>query len=301
MDESKRDVLRHYQAAASNYSDQYSSSYEGYPANLRRLELLLKRVQDLKAETLLDCGCGEGTPMLRILDSGVMVWGFDFVQEMVKQAKLKLETKGLKDHVWQGNIADPSSFRPPGIMLPERFDVCIAMGVFPHLEDEAGPLGNMASATRRGGRVFVEFRNELFALFTFNRLSYRLFCDKLIRVNDAELQYPEYKTQLEEITAQLRNFFRLDLPSLRAGTADAPGYDEILSKFRNPFEIGDLFARAGLRTTAIHFYHYHAIPPLFENNYGKLFRTLSLNMESNSSDWRGNFMASAFVVEAVKE
>ena len=43
----KRDVLEHYQAAAEDYSDQYDDlRYKGYPANRKRLELILSRLQE---------------------------------------------------------------------------------------------------------------------------------------------------------------------------------------------------------------------------------------------------------------
>jgi len=47
----------------------------------------------------------------------------------------------------------------------------------------------------------------------------------------------------------------------------------------------------------IHFYHYHALPPIFQSKHPQLFRELSLKLE-NPSDWKGYLMASAYVVEA---
>lgn len=303
MENSKHDVGQFYKSAADNYSDQYHPSYKKYPANLKRLELLLARFQDIKAKSLLDCGCGEATPISRIYDTGIEVWGFDYAPEMVERAKANLESTGLSNRVWQGDITKASSFRPVGINLPEKFDVCLALGVLPHLttEEDVHALRNMAAVIRQGGRIFVECRNELFGLFTLNRYSYALFCDKLIGVKQLQNKHPQYSSQLEEVSTELQKFFRLDVPPIRRGTASAPGYDAILSKFHNPFEVGDLFAKAALRIRHIHFYHYHAIPPLFEKKDPELFRKLSLEMEGNSLDWRGYFMASAFVVEAVKE
>ena len=43
------------------------------------------------------------------------------------------------------------------------------------------------------------------------------------------------------------------------------------------------------------FYHYHCLPPMFESAMPELFRRASLAME-NPEDWRGHFMASAFLV-----
>jgi hypothetical protein len=43
------------------------------------------------------------------------------------------------------------------------------------------------------------------------------------------------------------------------------------------------------------FYHFHALPPMLEQAAPALFRRASVAME-NPRDWRGHFMASAFVL-----
>jgi hypothetical protein len=106
--------------------------------------------------------------------------------------------------------------------------------------------------------------------------------------------------ELMQVSEKIKPFFRLDMPPVRIGSAEAPGYDTILSKFHNPLNIKPLFAAAGLKTEDIYFYHYHAIPPMFEKENPLLFREASLAMEDDPHDWRGYFMASAFVIEAVK-
>ena len=300
-DETKNAVQRHYAALVDDYTDEYSDGFSGYPANVKRLDIILRRAQDLGARTLLDCGCGEGSPMLRIREAGLEVRGFDFVPEMVGKAALILDGDGPAVSVWQGDITEEAAFRPEGLSVPESYDVCMAMGVFPHIQDEVRALQNMASVTRPGGRVLVEFRNELFALFTLNRYSYRMFVDRLLSVSEAKRRHSQHRKELEEFESKLEAFFRLDLPPVRAGTADAPGYDAVLSQLHNPFELHGLFEEAGLRIDQMHFYHYHALPPMFEKDYPELFRTLSLEMERDPNDWRGYFMASAFIVEAVRK
>lgn len=291
--ETQQEVHRYYQSAVNHYADQYSPSYEGYPANLKRLEALVRRARELKIRTLLDCGCGEGTPISRLHDeAGVQVWGFDFSDKMARTARAKLEQKGLKNRVWSGDITQASSFGPSGIERPEAFDACLAAGVFPHLTDEqaACALRNMAGAVRPGGRVFAEFRNELFALFTLNRYTWEFFTEKLMP-----------KRAAEEAGAELKKFFRMDLPAVRpipAGAASS--IDQILCRFKNPFECPAFFQAAGLKIEAIHFYHFHALPPMMERERAELFRSASLELEKNPNDWRGHFLASAFVVESVR-
>jgi len=74
-----------------------------------------------------------------------------------------------------------------------------------------------------------------------------------------------------------------------------------LAKFRNPLSIeNELFEPCNFSLVDIHFYHYHALPPIFENKYPKLFRDMSLKMEK-PNDWKGYLMASAYVIEAKKK
>lgn len=300
MEEWKKEVQKHYKSAVDDYTRQYQSGYYEYPANQKRLDFLIKRLSAIQPSTLLDCGCGEGSPIRSIADTGIDVWGFDFVPEMVEKAKINLQPKGLAGRVWVGDITDRMSFKPLGIESPDMFDVCMAMGVFPHITDEAQALKNMAAVTRNDGRIFVEFRNELFSLFTLNRYSYAFFKDKLIKIDSLESEIPGASAEIHEIEEKIKPFFCLDQPPVRSGSADAPGYDTILSKFHNPLNIFPLFEKADLEIEDIFFYHYHALPPMFECEYPRLFRDASLGMERDPHDWRGYFMASAFVIEAKK-
>jgi hypothetical protein len=93
--------------------------------------------------------------------------------------------------------------------------------------------------------------------------------------------------------------FRLDLPPVRGGKAGEPGYDEVLSRTHNPLVFREKFAAVGFRDVRVLFYHYHCLPPLCERSAPELFRRRSLAME-NPEDWRGYFMASAFVVTGIR-
>lgn len=296
----KERIQKHYKSTVEDYTAQYQPDYGGYPANLKRLDILKGRVRALKARTLLDCGCGEGSPMLGLKEAGADVWGFDFVPEMVEQGHKILGAKGLKDRIWRGDINDLSTFRPTP-EVPASFDVTIAMGVFPHIADDVVAMRNMAAATNPGGHVLAEFRNELFSLFTLNRYGYEFMIDRLIRVNERKKEQPRSAAVLSEVSDDLKSNYRLEFPPARLGDETAPGYDSILSKFHNPLEIGALMAKAGLRLTGLYFYHYHAMPPLFESRNPQAFKALSVAMEADPTDWRGYFMASAFVAEGVKE
>jgi hypothetical protein len=82
---------------------------------------------------------------------------------------------------------------------------------------------------------------------------------------------------------------------MRKGYTDEPGYDEVLSRTHNPFELVAEARAAGLVDVQTLFYHYHCLPPMVEGLLPNAFRRESLSLE-NPRDWRGHFMASAFIV-----
>jgi hypothetical protein len=171
--------------------------------------------------------------------------------------------------------------------------------VLPHVPASADCqiLANLRDAVRPGGLIAVEARNQLFALFTLNRYSRAFFRDVLI--NESALL--ENTTDASERAALVRALaslderFRMELPPVRTGEAGRPGYDEVLSRTHNPFQLCQQAQQQGLTEAKILFYHFHALPPMLEGEAPAVFRRASLAME-NPYDWRGYFMASAFIL-----
>ena len=54
--------------------------------------------------------------------------------------------------------------------------------------------------------------------------------------------------------------------------------------------------KLGLKCEGIYFYHFHALPPVFEELDPLYFRKLSWKLE-NPNDWRGYLLASAFIID----
>ena len=55
-----------------------------------------------------------------------------------------------------------------------------------------------------------------------------------------------------------------------------------------------------LKVVNTQYYHFHCVPPLLStqvDNYREVNHQLELSM---SEDWRGNFMAAIFMIEAIK-
>lgn len=284
-----------YSTWSGDYYEQYYKSSGAYPpvhADLVRRELAADN-----AQTVLDAGCGPASMLRDLAAPGRELYGFDLTPEMVAEARKVLAAKGIPaEHIWEGSVTDAAAYRrsPDG----RGYDAALCFGVLPHIraEDDAPVLRHLAASVRPSGRVLVEARNELFALFTLNRYSRDLFHSALIdaaglrsKVSAAE------RAKLEEALALVEERFRMDLPPVRIGKAGEPGYDEVLSRTHNPFVLKAQAEAAGLREVELLFYHYHCLPPMAEALVPELFRAASVAME-DPRDWRGHFMASAFIV-----
>jgi len=291
--------IRHCYSTWSDryYTDYYQSDTAYPPVHTNIIRNLLEQSG---ARSLLDAGCGPAS-MLRDLNlPNLQRFGFDLTPEMVAEARRVLYLQQVPpSHVWEGNVLDASAFRCPDAVAPPLFDAAISFGVLPHIpaSEDSRVLTHLLSAVRPGGWIACEARNQLFALFTLNRYTSSLFRQQLIQVDDlsARLQDPDEKVALAQALNELDRHFRMDLPPLRKSYADEPSYDEVLSRTHNPFELVAEAQKAGWADVQILFYHYHCLPPMFESLFPKAFRRESLALE-NPKDWRGYFMASAFIV-----
>lgn len=296
--EPKQPVSSHYDAVASQYHEQYErdrlyDTTREYPANYFRLQQLLNAFIAKGIKRVVEVGVGEGTPLATLGKAGIDVWGFDISNAMVELSRRRMKDGGMNpEQIFWGDIQDPSSYVHS--LRDGLFDGLMAMGVMPHVENDDMVLRNMSTMLRPGGSVFVEFRNKLFSLFTFNRYTVEFILDDLLR--DV---HPEAKAL---VAKDLQSRLRTDMPPRRDTLAgsDAPGYDAIRSRFHNPFEIADLFTRHSFGDIKLHWYHYHPAMPYLEAQLPDLFRSEAIRLEHESSNWRGYFLASAFVVEAVK-
>ena len=301
MSKSKQDVTAAESAVKACYSTWADSYFRDYYAGGAYPPVHVGLVRDLLkksgVKTLLDAGCGPASMLRGLADMGLELYGFDLTPEMVKAARdVVRELGAAPERIWQGSVTDPRAFRPPGVEV--SFDATLCIGVFPHIPESAerDTIGNLRDSVRKGGLVAVEARNQLFGLFTLNRYSYDLFVTELIRAERLRGSGPAV---IDGLLEELKQRFRMDLPPVREGKSGEPGYDQVLSRTHNPFVLQEHFSAAGLAEVKVHFYHYHCLPPMFEAAAPKLFRSASLAME-DPSDWRGHFMASAFIVTGIR-
>jgi 2-polyprenyl-3-methyl-5-hydroxy-6-metoxy-1,4-benzoquinol methylase len=286
-----------YSSWSARYYDDYYGNAAAYPPV--HMDIVRTLLRDSGVRTLLDVGCGPGSMLRDLADLGLERWGFDLTPEMVTEARRVLAAQGLSsDRIWEGSILDRAAFKPRA-GAPVGFDAAICFGVLPHVPASADCqiLANLRDAVRPGGLIAAEARNQLFALFTLNRYSHSFFRDVLID-EPALLQHTtdaSERAALARAIASLDERFRMDLPPLRTGEAGKPGYDEVLSRTHNPFQLCQQAQQQDLVDAEILFYHFHALPPMLESDAPAVFRRASLAME-NPHDWRGYFMASAFIL-----
>jgi 2-polyprenyl-3-methyl-5-hydroxy-6-metoxy-1,4-benzoquinol methylase len=292
-------TAEHYDASAATYHLQYEREglrdlSRAYPANYFRLQMLLNSFVENDVRRVVEVGVGEGTPLATLARAGMEVSGFDISQAMVERSKERMTEIGQSpDRIIWGDIEDPTTYAD--LLRAGQFDGLMAMGVMPHIRNDVQVLRNMEMLVRPGGLMFVEFRNKLFSLFTFNRYTYEFVMDDLLAgVSD---------TVRSHVGTFLRERLVMDMPPRRETHYDDEekvGYDAILSRFHNPFEVTELFDRLGLEDIELLWYHYHPAMPLLAEKDPAAFREEAIRLEHEPSGWRGLFLCSAFVVQARK-
>lgn len=288
------EVHEHYQASSATYSEQYDESRiltsEEYPANYFRLERIKERVQALGLTSIYELGIGDGSPLAAMAELGLKVGGSDLTEGMLDVARAQFVAKGFDPSVitW-GDIQDRSTLE--GAIATGPYDGVMALGVLPHVRDEAAVVDNMSAFIGSGGTLFLQFRNSMMSLWSFNRLTMEFIEDELLEGQPEEVK--------SVVRAGLEPRLAMEKPPKREWDVNGPAYDEILSKFHNPFELKELVESRGFRDVRFHWYNYHVTPPMMAKDLGQTFRTVGIAMEP-STDWRGMFLCSAGVIEATK-
>lgn len=283
----KERVRQYYNQESSVYRDFYKTTWREYPEQAIRLNFIVKILKRKKIGNLYDVGCGSGGPLIKMLNNGLTARGGDFAEQMVAQGKKELAKAGYSPGlIGQIDLEDKKT-------LPKKkYDSVLALGVFPHILNQRRGLKNINYLLKKNGSAFISFRNDLFALSTLNEYSADLFLNRLFNIG----VFPK------PIQRQVLKFYKDRLKTTVAIKKEHGQvlYTSIMARFHNPLTLEEeLFKPCGFKITAIHFYHYHALPPFFQSKYKKIYDRASLKLEK-TNDWKGYFLASAFVVEAKK-
>ena len=252
----------------------------GYPANHFAFRQVLNVLHEEGARRMVEVGVGQGRAIPIYTAAGIDLYGVDINPEMVEASASVAADMGLPaDRISWGDIEDSVSLSV--IRGHGPFDALLAMGVLPHVDHEKVALENMRHLIKPGGSVFVECRNKLFSLVTFNRFTYEFIMDDLLAGVSGEVKNAAgdfLKTRVD-----------IEMPPKPAGHE---------AKYHNPLDIHEVFEAAGFVDVKVRPFHYHAAMPRFEKELGAAFRAESIALENEPSDWRGLFLCSAFVVEA---
>ncbi|HML00624.1 MAG TPA: class I SAM-dependent methyltransferase [Acidimicrobiales bacterium] len=109
-------------------------------------------------ERVLDVGCGNGAVSLeaaRAVGGSGSVTGIDLSAPMLEVARLRAEEQGVDVHFVRGD-AQTASFDEPFDLVVSRFGVMF-------FDDPEAAFGNLARATRPGGRLCFVCWQEMFA------------------------------------------------------------------------------------------------------------------------------------------
>jgi SAM-dependent methyltransferase len=301
QDEKRRKTEASVRSCYSTWSTSYYRDYYGPDAPYPPVhaELLRRLILESGARTVLDAGCGPASFLRHLAGDHLELFGFDLTSEMVDEGRRVFVELGLDpERVWQGSVLEPAAYHGPrGRERTEPFDAAVCVGVMPHIppEHDGAVFANLRGALRPGGLAVVEARNQLFSLFTLNRPSYEFIRDELVRADSLVARAGEAGPEIISAMQAMQSQFRMDLPPIRRGKADEPGYDEVVSRTHNPLTVRAQFAAAGFQDVRVLFYHFHAVPPALAEGFPEFFLRESLAME-HPEDWRGHFMASAFLL-----
>jgi SAM-dependent methyltransferase len=293
-------IKRCYSTWGESYYHDFYTNAAAYPPVQR--DIIKSLLRDAKVKNVLEAGCGPASLLRDFIDLGVDLYGFDLTPEMLAEGKKVFLKQGLNpDNLWQGSVLNPGSFiQPHG--EKKTFDAAICIGVLPHIPEDCDVpvIQNLRDSVAPGGLVVIEARNQFFSLFTLNRYSHNFFVNDLIRLDELRNKAGDQVDVLDNAMTELASHFSVNIPPIQKGKAGEPGYDEVLSRTHNPLLLKEQFESTGFHDVKLLFYHYHCIPPMFSSGISNLFIRESIAMEKNPSDWRGMFMASAFLIAGKK-
>jgi len=290
------DVGLHYDGSAPTYHEQYDPDLiwknDEYPANYFRLQKVIDILKDKGARSFYDLGAGEASPAIGICEAlGIDFRASDLSPEMVRIGRDNLVAHGM-DPGWLElvDIRDMDAIKMEAKRVGQ-FDAVIALGVIPHVEDDSWFVEAMSLFLKPGGTLILQFRNSMFSMFTFNRLTKDYILDEVMAPIPQEFK--------DAVAVDLEGRLAVDKPPIRRRD-DGHGYDEILSKFNNPFELAEVVKSHGFTDLSYRWYNFHPTYPMIAGEFDpKEYRQAQIDLEADTS-WRGMFLCSAGMIIASK-
>lgn len=155
-------VNEYFQTHASHWNDLYAGDEVDAWAQVHRDRHLkaLSWVESLglpAGARVLEVGCGAGRFAVDLARRGFSVMAIDPASAMVEQGRRHAEEAGLGADRLTVALGDASALA----FADQTFDLVVALGVLPWLEDPRQAMREMARVTRRGGYVLLTEDNLL--------------------------------------------------------------------------------------------------------------------------------------------
>lgn len=271
------------QALVDHETEHLADLSIGYPANHFAWRVILESAKKRGASSLVEIGVGGGNGVPHVLAASLDFAGVDNNPAMVDTTRTILtDLGGDANTVILADAEDPASLSAlPGA---GGFDTLVGLGIMPHAHDQEGTMANLAALVRPGGELFLEFRNSMFSLVTFNRFTTDFIADDLLPETSSET-----RARVREFVAERVDMNRPPRPS--------SGVDAF---YDNPLALVPRYQALGYQEVSVHPFHYHAGMPALESADPKAFRDESLALEDDDSGWRGLFLCSAFLLRLVR-
>tara|TARA_B110001454_G_scaffold213729_1_gene232394 strand:+ start:335 stop:1192 length:858 start_codon:yes stop_codon:yes gene_type:complete len=278
-----------FQFFNSDYTiDSYTKLYKKinlnlrYPANVKRLEIFLSLLKKYKPKKIVDAGCGAGMPLISIKKKGFNIIGYDKAKNMVEEAKINLKKNNLSS-----NLVFYDDFQNPKNIKNNSVDCILGMGAFFYAQNFNKTIVNQSNKLKKNGRMIFSLRNRLFDVATLNNYSEKF----LNEIYETKKLKKNWKTKYKNLFKGFSVRKKYKLKNIDD--------ESVYSLVHNPLTIANELKDLGLKCEGIYFYHFHPLPPVFENFDQLYYRKISWKME-NPTDWRGFLLASGFVVDCRK-
>ena len=248
-----------------------------------RDEILLNILAQHPANArILDYGCGQGRLLGELLNRGYDAYGYEPSQGMGDIATTHFVSP---DRIYIGSEDVLSAF------AGEKYDLVLLMGVMQYLSDDerSEVLERVKSYLKPGGTLIATFQNGLFDLFTFNKYTVDAVTNMLLAGQLSEQEALEVERAVGGLLTQ----------------PEAPAHsewrarDNIFVRLENPLTVADYLSGNGFSMEHRWFYEWFGVPPLLSGPLGDIGKRIKSTFEVvNADDWRGHFLANAFLVTA---
>ena len=289
-----QDVLEYYARNWQKIADCYALDAQGLPVDPAwyRRRLYKDFLERTRPRSVLDVGCGGGWTVLDALELGIDARGIEPVRELKE-----FGTKLLQEHGHDGGRIRQDDLASLATLPDASLDCIALLSVLPHVPAERWESvhRDIARVLKPGGQLFAAYRNELFDLYTFNSFTVQFYDESLWGCEPCESL--RTNQQLDQLKALITH---PDVPGPYFTAAQDASFGQLKRVKSNPLTMSAFLSGFGMRADRTSYYHFHCVPPLLAksvDSYRDINHQLELTM---SGDWRGNFMAAIFMVEAVK-